>query len=162
MNDDVDARRPPASKPKLLDLGVPRGPSLDRPDAEFLLERGSARVSVGRVWKPIWWEVASLRNRDSGPGGPLVVVIAALFGLLPVLVWRWVRRVHDPRWRTTVLRGRGGYPSLLRPVHMEFFRTEEEAEARRVEILSDWRNVDWASKPPISVAGRRKLRDESL
>lgn len=161
MSSDPGARRPSTSSPSFLDLGVPRGPSADRPDDEFLCEHGTARVSVGRSWKPIWWEVATIRNQNSGPGGLLVSMVAWLFGLLPVLLWRRVRRLDDHRWRVAVLRGRGGYPALLRPVQIEFFDTKADAEARRVEILTDWATVDWDTKRVISVRERRRLRDES-
>lgn len=146
------------------DAGAPLGPFLDYPGSEFRYERdgefGTGQVDVDRVWTPIWANVMTRRSLSGGIGGGLAAFLIAVLVRGPVIVWHWVRHRQDRRWRLAVLHARRTFPSNLRPVLIEFFHTEAEADARRMEILTTWDDVDWFSRPVIGLRERRRLRDE--
>lgn len=114
-----------------------------RDGAEF------AKVCVSDVWAPVHLCFGNSSDDNDDP-----VTLACS------LVARMRAGHEDRRVRVMVCRTRCSFFSgIPRVLLLEFFDTQEEAEARRTEILRTWSSFSWETTPEIDRAERRRMRD---
>ena len=106
----------------------------------------------------LWWSVETwpslfpawyFRDQEGSNG----VGFFIFFGF-PLMV---ICRLLDRRMKVCVYRGRRRGP-WMRLIHVEFYDTADNAEARQLEILTDWQSQRFVNLPVLGLADVRRLR----
>lgn len=127
------------------------GPDAQNPDRLFKDGAGAACVRAMPVWATTWGTRSPAFAFEDA-----VVMIAV--GWMRRHLWRWVRRDDDDRWKLVVSCTKRRFPPWWRTVAVEFFETEQAAEQRQLQILKEWDNGQYASRPALGPRERQRLR----
>ena len=132
------------------DTGLPTGPDLEVPEAEFRDGDHLFEVSVTPAALPVRY----LHGHSGDLVSDLVVAVAA--GLVGV-----ASRVVDRRSKVTVARTRARPFSLWRTVDVEFFDTRAEAEAHQLALVSAWDRDRYSTQGRVGALEMSQRRRKS-